>query len=110
MWLRSTTPQIPEAIKRGYSEALEHARHGQPGAARMLYQQLGRPDLSPKRRVWLHAELPNYPSPQALKLADADLHSASPDVRRAAIGSIAGLVPPGPRRSEEHTSELQSPM
>lgn len=97
MWLRSTTPQIPEAIKRGYSEALEHARHGQPGAARMLYQQLGRPDLSPKRRVWLHAELPNYPSPQALKLADADLHSESPDVRRAAIGSIAGLVPTGQR-------------
>src|SRR3546814_730125 len=97
MWLRSTTPQIPEAIKRGYSEELEHARYGQPGAARMLYQQLGRPALSPKRRVWLHAELPNYPSPQALKLADADLHSESPDVRRAAIGSIAGLVPTGQR-------------
>ncbi|MHA6788968.1 lipopolysaccharide assembly protein LapB [Pseudomonas sp. FP2300] len=97
VWLRSTTPQIPEAIKRGYSEALENARNGQPGAARMLYQQLGRPDLSPKRRVWLHAELPNYPSPQALKLADADLHSESPDVRKAAIGSIVGLVPTGQR-------------
>ena len=23
VWLRSTTPQIPEAIKRGYSDALE---------------------------------------------------------------------------------------
>ena len=97
LWLRSTTPQIPEAVKRGYSEALEQARNGQPGAARMLYQQLGRPDLSPKRRVWLHAELPNYPSPQALKLADADLHSESADVRRAAIGSIIGLVPANQR-------------
>ncbi|WP_434674893.1 tetratricopeptide repeat protein [Pseudomonas sp. R4-84] len=93
IWLRNATPQIPEAIKRGYSEALESARNGQPGAARMLYQQLGRPDLSPKRRVWLHGELPNYPSPQALKLAQADLHSESPQVRRAAIGSIVGLVP-----------------
>lgn len=93
MWLRNATPQIPEAIKRGYSEALENARNGQPGAARMLYQQLGRPDLSAKRRIWLHAELPNYPSPQALKLAQADLHSESPAVRRAAIGSIVGLVP-----------------
>ncbi|MGN8275803.1 tetratricopeptide repeat protein [Pseudomonas sp. SMV71] len=97
IWLRSTTPQIPEAIKRGYSEALEQARNGQPGAARVLYQQLGRPDISPKRRVRLHAELPNYPSPQALKLADADLHHESPDVRRAAITSIVGLVPTGQR-------------
>ncbi|TWC22998.1 MULTISPECIES: lipopolysaccharide assembly protein LapB [unclassified Pseudomonas] len=97
LWRHSSTPQIPEAVKRGYSEALAQARNGLPGAARMLYQQLGRPDLSPKRRVWLHAELPNYPSPQALKLADADLHNESPDVRRAAIGSIAGLVPTGQR-------------
>jgi len=97
LWQHTSTPQIPEAIKRGYSEALEQARNGQPGAARVLYQQLGRPDLSPKRRVWLHAELPNYPSPQALKLADADLHHESPDVRRAAIGSVVGLVPTGQR-------------
>jgi tetratricopeptide (TPR) repeat protein len=97
VWLRGTTAQIPETIKRGYSEALEKARNGQPGAARMLYQQLGRPDLSPRRRVWLYAELPNYPSPQALKLADADLHNESADVRRAAIGSITALVPGGQR-------------
>ncbi|NUT87280.1 tetratricopeptide repeat protein [Pseudomonas corrugata] len=97
LWRHSNTPQIPEAVKRGYSEALAQARNGLPGAARMLYQQLGRPDLSPKRRVWLHAELPNYPSPQALKLADADLHSESADVRRAAIGSIVGLVPTAQR-------------
>jgi tetratricopeptide (TPR) repeat protein len=98
-WLyqRSTTPVVPEAIKRGYSEALTQARAGQPGAARVLYQQLGRPDLSPKRRIWLHAELPNYPSSVALKLADADLKHESPEVRIAAIKSISGLVPNGQR-------------
>ena len=95
--LRSTAPVVPEAIKHGYSEALSAARAGQPGAARVLYQQLGRPDLSVKRRVWLHAELPNYPSPQALKLADADLQNEAVDVRLAAIKSVVGLVPGGPR-------------
>jgi tetratricopeptide (TPR) repeat protein len=97
VFLRSTTPVVPEAIKRGYTEALNRARAGQPGAARVLYQQLARPDLSPKRRVWLHAELPNYPSSVALKLADADLQHESPDVRIAAINSISGLVPNGQR-------------
>jgi hypothetical protein len=95
--LRSTAPTVPDAIKHGYSEALDAARTGQPGAARQLYQQLGRPDLSVKRRVWLHGELPNYPSPQALKLADADLQHEEPDVRLAAIKSIVGLVPGGQR-------------
>ncbi|KAA0955231.1 lipopolysaccharide assembly protein LapB [Pseudomonas sp. ANT_H12B] len=97
VFLRSTTPVVPAAIKRGYSEALTQARAGQPGAARVLYQQLARPDISPKRRVWLHAELPNYPSSVALKLADADLQHESPDVRIAAIKSISGLVPSGQR-------------
>lgn len=96
-FLRSTAPVVPEAIKRGYSEALNQARAGQPGAARVLYQQLGRPDISPKRRIWLHAELPNYPSPQALKLAGADLQHPSSDVRIAAIKSVSGLVPNGQR-------------
>jgi tetratricopeptide (TPR) repeat protein len=96
-FLRSSTPVVPEAIKRGYSEALNRARAGQPGAARVLYQQLARPDISPKRRIWLHAELPNYPSSVALKLATADLQHESPDVRIAAIKSISGLVPNGQR-------------
>ncbi|WP_285407286.1 tetratricopeptide repeat protein [Pseudomonas sp. FR229a] len=95
--LRSSTATIPDAIKHGYSEALNAARTGEPGAARQLYQQLGRPDISVKRRVWLHGELPNYPSPQALKLADIDLHHDAPQVRVAAIKSIVGLVPGGQR-------------
>ncbi|WP_213938971.1 tetratricopeptide repeat protein [Pseudomonas sp. dw_612] len=96
-FLRSSTPVVPEAIKRGYSEALTQARAGQPGAARVLYQQLGRPDISAKRRIWLLAELPNYPSSQALKLAGADLQNTSVDVRMAAIKSVVGLVPSGQR-------------
>jgi len=97
LFLRSTTPAVPESIRRGFSEALTQARSGLPGAARMLYQQLARPDLSPKRRIWLHGELPNYPSPQALKLADADLQHPDEGVRIAAIKSISGLVSSGQR-------------
>ncbi|KAB0515564.1 MULTISPECIES: tetratricopeptide repeat protein [Pseudomonas] len=94
---RATPAVVPPAIAHGYSKALKQARNGEPGAARVLYQQLGRPDLSPERRAALHAELPNYPSPQALKLADKDLASDSPLVREAAIHSIVGLVPTGQR-------------
>ncbi|OLF53583.1 tetratricopeptide repeat protein [Pseudomonas chlororaphis] len=96
-FLRSTPPVVPDAIKHGYGKALEQARNGQPGAARVLYQQLARPDLSDSRRIRLLAELPNYPSPQALKLVDADLHHASPEVRQAAIQSVLGLVQAGQR-------------
>jgi tetratricopeptide (TPR) repeat protein len=96
-FMGGTVPVVPPAVKHGYSKALEQARNGQPGAARVLYQQLARPDLSDSQRVKLHAELPNYPSPQALKLADADLLSTSVVVRQAAIQSIVGLVPGGQR-------------
>lgn len=94
---RSTPVAVPPAIAHGYAKALKQARNGEPGAARVLYQQLGRPDLSPERRAALHAELPNYPSPQALELADKDLADESPSVREAAIHSIVGLVPSGQR-------------
>src|SRR5207253_5681427 len=53
--------------------------------------------LSDSQRVRLHAELPDYPSPQALKLAEADLLNPSIVVRQAAIQSIVGLVPGGQR-------------
>ena len=56
-----------------YSDALQSARQGSPGAARTLYQQLARDDLDDAQRVELFAELPNYPSPQALKLASKAL-------------------------------------
>lgn len=53
----------PQAPHVNYGQALKQAHNGQPGAARVLYQQLARTDLSDIRRAALHAELPNYPSP-----------------------------------------------
>ncbi|MBV6288285.1 tetratricopeptide repeat protein [Pseudomonas aegrilactucae] len=95
---RSDTPAPAVTLKHSYAKALTMAHEGQAGAARVLYQQLGRTDLSGIRRASLHGELPNYPSPLALKLADNDLTHDDPLVRRAAIASIAALVP-GPQRS-----------
>ena len=87
-------PAVPtQSVSQRFSIALDMAQNGKPGAARVLYQQLARKDLSDTRRASLHAELPNYPSPLALKLADADLHNPSPLVRIDAIQSIVGLVP-----------------
>ncbi len=80
-----------------YAKALRQAHEGQPGAARVLYQQLQRNDLAPIRRAALYAELPNYPSPQALKLARQDLEHANPLVRRAAIAGIRLLLPAAQR-------------
>ena len=85
-------------LQHSYAKALAQAHNGLPGAARVLYQQLARDDLSAIRRASLYAELPNYPSPLALKLASQDLHHEDPLVRRAAIEAIAALVP-GPQRS-----------
>ena len=86
----STPPTF--ATPHGYSQAVEQAHNGKPGAARVLYQQLSRTDLSDVRRVNLLVELPNYPSPQALKLANSDLHHSAPAVRQAAIDAIVKLV------------------
>lgn len=95
---RNDPPAPTPALQQSYAKALAQAHNGLPGAARVLYQQLARDDLSPIRRASLYAELPNYPSPQALKLASKDLQHEDPLVRRAAIESIAELVP-GPQRS-----------
>lgn len=65
----SAPPTLPA---HSYAKALRQAHDGQPGAARVLYQQLQRTDLPAIRRAALYAELPNYPSPQALKLARQD--------------------------------------
>lgn len=94
---RPAVQTAPAAPQQGYSKALSQARNGQPGAARVLYQQLARTDLSAQRRATLYAELPNYPSPQALKLASADLHSEIAEVRHAAIDAVIGLVPESQR-------------
>jgi hypothetical protein len=68
----------PTLPPHSYAKALRQAHDGQPGAARVLYQQLQRNDLPAIRRAALYAELPNYPSPQALKLARQDLEQGDP--------------------------------
>ncbi|MCE1114555.1 MULTISPECIES: tetratricopeptide repeat protein [Pseudomonas] len=91
---QSTPPTLPP---HSYAKALRQAHDGQPGAARVLYQQLQRNDLPAIRRAALYAELPNYPSPQALKLARQDLEQGDPLVRRSAIASIRRLLPASQR-------------
>ena len=86
------------ALRHSYSKALDLAHNGKPGAARVLYQQLARTDLSPVRRISLLAELPNYPSPQALKLVTADLKDdQNLLVRHGAIDAVSRLVPDAQR-------------
>lgn len=79
--------------QHSYSQALAMVHDGKPGAARLLYQQLMRNDLSAVRQTSLLAELPNYPSPHALKLATAALQNDQALVRHAAIDCIVHLVP-----------------
>ncbi|MFQ6575907.1 tetratricopeptide repeat protein [Pseudomonas sp. UM16] len=94
---RDDSPAPTPALKHSYAKAVAMAHNGQPGAARVLYQQLQRTDLSPIRRADLYAELPNYPSPLALKLASQDLRHEDPLVRRAAVASMQALLPDAQR-------------
>ncbi|MHC6225382.1 tetratricopeptide repeat protein [Pseudomonas sp. X10] len=96
LW-RDETPAPSALPKHSYSKALHQAHNGLPGAARVLYQQLQREDLAPIRRAALYAELPNYPSPLALKLASQDLKHEDPLVRRAAIASVQRMLPDAQR-------------
>ena len=96
LW-RAPKPVPSSLPPQSYAKALRQAHEGLPGAARVLYQQLQRDDLPPIRRAALYAELPHYPSPQALKLAQQDLDHGDPLVRRAAITSIRRLLPPAQR-------------
>lgn len=93
----STPPPVPAVLSHTYAQALEMAHNGRPGAARVLYQQLGRTDLSDIRQAGLLAELANYPSPQALKLLDVALQSDAALVRQAAIEVTRKMLPDGKR-------------
>lgn len=95
-WRDAPAP-APVKPAQSYGQALDLARSGKPGAARVLYQQLTRTDLSDTRRITLLARLPDYPSPQALKLLDAQLHHQSAAVRQAAIATAVRLVTRGQR-------------
>lgn len=89
---RESPPTATVQPAHSYAQALEQARAGRPGAARMLYQQLARVDLADEQRIELLAQLHNYPSPQALKLLDAHLSHTRPAVRQAAIEASVRLV------------------
>ncbi|KPY63523.1 TPR domain protein [Pseudomonas syringae pv. solidagae] len=91
-WWRMPVQTAPAKLSHTYAQALEQAHDGKPGAARVLYQQLARTDLSDAQRISLLAELSDYPSPQALKLLDAALSNPSAQVREAAIDVSVRLV------------------
>lgn len=90
-------PPAAPVVNHSYAEAFELARDGKPGAARVLYQQLSRTDLSDIRRAGLVAELVNYPSTQALKILKGDLKRPVPLVQQAAIDAITTMVPSAQR-------------
>lgn len=92
LWSASSAAQAPR-----YDESLWLIRNGQPGAADALYTQLQRSNLPPIQRATLLAELPLYPSEQALKLASQDLRHADPQVRESAVRAISAFLPPAER-------------
>ncbi|MVV49872.1 tetratricopeptide repeat protein [Pseudomonas sp. PB120] len=104
LWNTSTAAQAPR-----YDESLWLVRNGQPGAAQALYEQLQRSNLPAIQRATLLAELPLYPSEQALKLATQDLRNPAPQVREAAVHAISAFLPP-PERAPLLTPLLGDPV
>jgi predicted CXXCH cytochrome family protein len=92
LWNTPSTAQTPR-----YDESLWLIRNGQPGAAQALYEQLQRSNLPSIQRATLLAELPLYPSEQALKLASKDLSNPAPQVRESAVRAISAFLPPAER-------------
>ncbi|MGY2167483.1 tetratricopeptide repeat protein [Pseudomonas gingeri] len=92
LWHDSSAPAAPR-----YDESLLLIRDGRPGAAEALYQQLQRSNLPAIQRATLLAELPSYPSEQALKLASKDLAHGEPQVRESALRAVSAFVPPAER-------------
>ncbi|WP_342652848.1 hypothetical protein [Pseudomonas sp. F3-2] len=86
-------PPAAPVVNHSYAEALELAHAGKAGAARVLYQQFSRTDLSDIRRAGLLVELVNYPSTQALKILRADLKSPAPLIRQTAIETVVSMLP-----------------
>jgi predicted CXXCH cytochrome family protein len=104
LWNTATTAQAPR-----YDESLWLIRNGQPGAAQALYEQLQRSNLPAIQRATLLAELPLYPSEQALKLATKDLNNPAPQVRESAVRAISAFLPP-PERAPLLTPLLDDPV
>ena len=89
LWYGADKPQPPR-----YDEGLALIRNGQPGAAQALITLLQQNNLPTIRRATLLAELVNYPSPQALKLAAKDLKNLAPQVRESAVHALSAFVQP----------------
>ncbi|WP_237886448.1 tetratricopeptide repeat protein [Pseudomonas sp. PGPR40] len=92
-----------------YDESLWLIRNDLPGAAQALYEQLQRSNLPTIQRATLLAELPSYPSEQALKLASRDLSHPAPQVRVSAVLAISALLPPT-ERAPLLTPSLSDPV
>ncbi|KAA0987025.1 tetratricopeptide repeat protein [Pseudomonas sp. ANT_J28] len=103
LW-NTATAQAPR-----YDESLWLIRNGQPGAAQALYEQLQLSHLPAIQRATLLAELPLYPSEQALKLATQDLNNPAPQVRESAARAIGAFLPP-PERASLLTPLLHDPV
>ncbi|MHC8395052.1 tetratricopeptide repeat protein [Pseudomonas sp. LB3P93] len=104
LWNTANTAQAPR-----YDESLWLIRNGQPGAAQALYEQLQRSNLPAIQRATLLAELPLYPSEQALKLATKDLSHPAPQVRESAVRAISAFLP-SPERAPLLTPLLGDPV
>ena len=94
LWATDSAAQAPR-----YDESLGLIRSGVPGAAQALYQQLQRSNLPAIQRATLIAELPSYPSEQALRLTAKDLENSAPQVREAAVRAVSQMLPPPERAS-----------
>ncbi|WP_339475395.1 tetratricopeptide repeat protein [Pseudomonas sp. RL_5y_Pfl2_69] len=86
-----TAHEGPQAAR--YDESLGLIRGGKPGAAQALYEQLRRGNLPAIQRATLLAELANYPSESALKLATRDLNNSAPQVRESAVRAVSAFLP-----------------
>lgn len=92
---QATRPRLPPPTvlpPESYELALRAARSGEPGAARLLYQQLGREDLAATAQAALYPSLVNYPSTRALAFVQAGLGAPDASVRLAAVEAGAQLI------------------
>lgn len=104
---KTPSAQIVEAFNSWYGEtqhptheyarSLWQIRSAQPGAASALFSQLESTRLASIRRATLIAELPAYPSQQALEASQRALRDPAPQVREAAVTVIATQLTPEDR-------------
>ena len=92
---RWTAHDAPQAAR--YDESLWLIRGGRAGAAQALYEQLRRNNLPAIQRATLLAELANYPSESALKLASKEVNNSAPQVRESAVRAVSAFLPPTER-------------